>query len=44
MRCGGGVTCEICGKEYYDHKPEMNLLYDGYPFLTVLCNGERVKL
>jgi|CXWL01.1.fsa_nt_gi hypothetical protein len=43
-RCSGLCICDICGREYFDHKPERGVLFDGYPFLNVLCNGERVKL
>lgn len=38
-RCGGGVTCEQCGRLYYDHPADRD-----YPFLTVLCDGSVAKL
>ena len=44
-RAAGGCICNICGKEYrkhpLDHYEES---YDGYFYLNVLCNGDRVKL
>lgn len=39
QRVGGGVVCERCGKQYYDHKP-----LDHATFLTVLCDRSLVKL
>lgn len=46
-RAGGGVTCEACGRLYYDHPPDRRrhaLDADGRPVLRVLCDGRRVKL
>lgn len=40
-RAGGGCICEICGREYYDHKQEKS---EEYFFYNVICNGDRVKL
>jgi len=38
-RASGECVCEDCGEIYYKHP------VDGrYPFLNVLCNGDRVKL
>lgn len=38
-RAGGGVVCDLCGKQFYDH-PRVKEL----PFLTKLCDGTLVKL
>lgn len=37
-RAGGGVVCDRCGLQYYDHP--------NVPFaaLTILCNGDLVHL
>lgn len=44
-RAGGGTVCEICGKLYYDHPYDMDVLgYDDRPFLKIICGGRRVKL
>ena len=37
-RASGLCECEICGKQYYDHKP----LY-GFNWLLKLCNGDLIK-
>lgn len=38
-RMGGGVKCDECGYELYDH-PEL----PGATYLTVLCDGSVAKL
>lgn len=38
-RMGGGVACDECGHELYDH-PKL----PGATFLTVLCDGSLAKL
>ena len=38
-RASGLCTCKVCGRLYYDHKS-----CPTDPWLTVLCNGQRVKL
>jgi hypothetical protein len=38
-RAGGGVTCEICGHEYYAHPNAVPWMW-----LTILCDGSYVKL
>ncbi len=38
QRVGGGVICDHCGFEIYDHPPVV-----GYPWLKRLCNGKLVK-
>lgn len=46
-RAGGGVTCEACGRLYYDHPPDRRrhaLDAEGRTVLRVLCDGRRVKL
>lgn len=39
FRAGGDVFCEVCGQEYREHVDDP---ID--PWLTVLCDGTRVKL
>jgi hypothetical protein len=38
-RAGGGVVCDQCGEEFYDHPRD-----PVESSLTVMCNRERVKL
>lgn len=38
-RCDGRLVCDTCEKQYRDHPDEPR-----EPCLTVLCNGQRVKL
>lgn len=38
-RVNGGLVCSICNKTYYEHPP-----IHEEPYLTLLCNEERVKL
>lgn len=38
-RMGGGVVCESCGFELYDHPP-----CPGAEYLVVLCDGSVAKL
>lgn len=40
-RAGGECICEVCGKEYKRHE---DIVYGEFLYLTVLCNGELVKL
>lgn len=44
-RCGGGVTCDQCGKLFYDH-PYIHEArdQDGGLFLHLLCDGTIAKL
>lgn len=45
VRVGGDVICDDCGKKYYDHPLDKEVLsYDGYPFLNIRCDGVRLKL
>lgn len=45
VRAGGDVICEVCGKKYYDHPMDKEILsWGGYPFLNVGCDGTRLKL
>ena len=45
VRAGGDVICGDCGKKYYDHPLDREVLsYDGYPFLNIRCDGVRLKL
>ncbi|MGJ4945039.1 hypothetical protein ACQR1W_31050 [Bradyrhizobium sp. HKCCYLS1011] len=39
-RASGGCICETCGKLYYDHP----YFAEEWAFLTILCNGDFVKL
>jgi hypothetical protein len=44
-RAGGGCTCRVCGKLFYDHRPFRGITdNNGNPFLTLLCGGVLVKL
>lgn len=38
-RADGGTLCSTCGHRFYDHEPDKEAKW-----LTVLCNGDRVKL
>lgn len=38
-RASGDILCATCGRTYYDHPVNIP-----YHFLTMLCNGECVKL
>lgn len=38
-RAGGTVVCEVCGWEYRDHADDPR-----EPWMTLLCDGRRVKL
>lgn len=38
-RAGGDCICYLCGRLYYQHPNDRD-----YPFMTVLCDGELVKL
>lgn len=38
-RCDGRLVCAGCGRQYRDHPDDSR-----EPCLTVLCNGDRVKL
>ena len=43
-RACGQCLCE-CGYEYQLHPlDEVDVAYDGTPYMHVLCNGDRVKL
>ena len=43
-RASQDCICE-CGTRYGDHPfSEEDISYDGYPYLHVLCNGDKVKL
>jgi hypothetical protein len=39
-RASGQCVCDVCGKLYYDHP----YFAEPYEFLTILCNGDIVKL
>lgn len=44
-RTSGDMICQACGKEYNVHPSDWRLIgYGNVPFLTVLCDGRRVKL
>jgi len=44
-RMSGDVPCEVCGHDLYSHPMcGMILSTDNQPFLTVRCDGKRVKL
>lgn len=44
-RVSGSCLCAKCGQDYYSHPLDWQQVgYGGYAFLTVLCNGRRVKL
>lgn len=44
-RADGSMECEVCGKLYFDHPSDWRVIgYGNVPFLTVLCDGRRVKL
>ncbi len=44
-RSSGFCVCERCGQEYGDHPYDWRIIgYGNVPFLTVLCDGRRVKL
>lgn len=49
-RAGGGVICEICGRELYDHPPERDPEFSTKEchwwshHFKIACNGDRVKL
>jgi hypothetical protein len=39
------MLCDVCGNEYAMHPPDWRVIgYGNVPFLTVLCDGRRVKL
>ena len=46
IRAGGEVICEVCQLPYkqhpYSYKPAD--LFQGHPYLNVLCDGSKVKL
>lgn len=42
-RASGDCMC-TCGKKYYDHPADYSQLFNGSPFLNVLCDGSYVKL
>ncbi len=44
VRASGDCVCAWCGREYRKHPLDPYELYDGWPWLTVLCDGRRVKL
>jgi hypothetical protein len=39
-RAGGDVICKHCNKLYYDHP----YFAEPYEWLTIICNGDIVKL
>ena len=43
-RAGGGVVCQLCGREYRRHADSEHRDFNDDPFLKRLCNGELVKL
>lgn len=44
-RASGKCICPQCGEQYQEHPVDFEVLsFDGQPFLTVLCSGEKVKL
>lgn len=44
-RADGRCTCPGCGLEYRDHPQDPRVLSNaGEPFMTILCDGRRVKL
>lgn len=47
-RAEGGLVCVRCGKEYWRHAIDHDVLAASAPgcefVLRVLCNGDRVKL
>lgn len=47
-RASGDCVCAACGKRYGDHPMDTENVseIDGYPYpyLHILCNGDRVKL
>lgn len=44
-RASGEMVCPYCGLKYIEHKMDEKILsFDGYKFLHVLCNNDRVKL
>jgi len=44
-RASGEAVCSECGHPYGVHPPDWRLIgYGNVPFLTVLCDGRRVKL
>ncbi len=44
-RAGGGCVCARCGLEYRDHPQDPMVISNaGELFLTILCDGRRVKL
>ncbi len=45
IRASGDCVCKLCGKEYWRHSFDLNHFdWDGFPYLTVLCDGTLVKL
>jgi len=46
FRASGYVTCDICGKIYYDHPAYIpsGKTNNGIPWLNELCDGKLVKL
>lgn len=44
-RASGECVCEICGREFWRHKHEMEEVdWNDDPYLKIICNGDRVKL
>lgn len=42
--CGDNI-CDVCGEPYIVHPPDWRVIgYGNVPFLSVLCDGRRVKL
>ena len=39
LRASGSTSCEVCDELYENHPPD-----ESYAWLTVLCDGVRVKL
>ena len=44
VRAGGEVICQQCQQPYKRHPFDMSELYQGSPWLNILCDGTRVKL
>jgi len=45
IRVDGSMLCPRCGLAYFAHPLDWRVIgYGDVPFLTVLCDGQRVKL
>ncbi len=49
-RASGEAICEVCGKKYYDHPPDLRFWEEvaygngKHYWVTLLCDGSTVKL